>query len=48
MLRHLKRGGYEVDLGEEAIQQIEDYFFAVAKRHNKPIGKPAEYDPSFY
>jgi oxaloacetate decarboxylase alpha subunit len=48
MLRHLKRAGYEVDLDQEAIQQIEDYFFAVARRHNKPIGKPAEYDPSFY
>lgn len=48
MLRHLKRAGYEVDLDEEAIRQIEDHFFAVARRHNKPIGKPAEYDPSFY
>ena len=48
MLRHLKRAGYEVDLDEGGIQQIEDYFFAVAKRHKKPIGKPAEYDPSFY
>jgi len=48
MVRHLKRAGYEVDLDEEAIQQIEEYFFAVAKRHNKPIGRPAEYDPSYY
>ena len=48
MVRHLKRAGYGVDLDEEAIQQTDDYFFALAKRHNKPIGRPAEYDPSFY
>ncbi|OGA09764.1 MAG: hypothetical protein A3G26_11820 [Betaproteobacteria bacterium RIFCSPLOWO2_12_FULL_65_110] len=48
MLRHLKRAGYEVDLDADAIQQIEDYFYSVARRHNKPVGKPAEYDPSFY
>jgi oxaloacetate decarboxylase (Na+ extruding) subunit alpha len=48
MLRDLKRAGHEVDLDEEAVRKIEDYFFAVAKRHGKPTGKPAEYDPSFY
>jgi oxaloacetate decarboxylase alpha subunit len=48
MVRYLKRAGYEVDLDEEAIQQVEDHFYAVAKRHDKPTGKPAEYDPSYY
>ena len=48
MVRHLKRAGYELNLDEEGIQQIEDYFFAVARRHDKPVGQPAEYDPSFY
>jgi oxaloacetate decarboxylase alpha subunit len=48
MVRHLTRAGYETDLDEDAIRQIDEYFLAVAKRHNKPIGQPAEYDPSFY
>ncbi len=48
MVRDLKRAGYELDLDQQAIQKIEDHFFAVARRHNKPIGQPAEYDPSFY
>ncbi len=48
MVRNLKHAGYEVDLDLDAIQQIETHFAAVAKRHNKPVGKPAEYDPAFY
>jgi oxaloacetate decarboxylase alpha subunit len=48
MVRHLKHAGYEIDLDQEAIQQIEDHFAKTAKRHNKPVGYPAEFDPSFY
>ncbi|MBI2961803.1 MAG: pyruvate carboxylase subunit B [Betaproteobacteria bacterium] len=48
MVRDLKRAGHAVELDEEAMREIEDYFFEVARRHNKPTGKPAEYDPSFY
>lgn len=48
MLRDLKRAGYEINLDQEGVGQIEDHFFAVAKRHNMPIGKPMEYDPAFY
>ena len=48
MVRDLKRAGHEVDVDEEAMRKIEDYFFSLARRHGKPTGKPAEYDPSFY
>ncbi len=48
MVRNLEGAGYEVDLDHEAIQEVEDHFFAVAKRHDKLIGAPAEYDPSYY
>jgi oxaloacetate decarboxylase alpha subunit len=48
MVRHLKRAGRKLELNETAIQEIEDHFCAVAERHNKPVGAPAEYDPSFY
>ncbi len=48
MVRHLRRAGYDVNIDTDALQQIDDHFLAVAKRHEKPIGQPAEYDPSFY
>jgi oxaloacetate decarboxylase alpha subunit len=48
MVRNLEAAGYVVDLDREAIQEIEDHFFAVARRHGMPIGKPAEYDPAYY
>ncbi len=48
MVRDLKRAGYQIDVDQQAVQKIEDHFFAVARRHNKPIGAPAEYDPSYY
>jgi oxaloacetate decarboxylase alpha subunit len=48
MLRNLRRAGYQVDIDAAAVQEIEENFAAVARRHNKPVGKPAEYDPSFY
>jgi len=48
MARDLKRAGYHVDLDQGAIEEIERHFNTVAKRHGKPIGEPAEYDPSYY
>ncbi|MDO8298884.1 pyruvate carboxylase subunit B [Lacisediminimonas sp.] len=48
MVKHLKRDGYDVDLDEDMLAQIDEHFLGVAKRHNKPIGQPAEYDPGFY
>lgn len=48
MLRNLKHAGYDIDLDADLIQKIEDHFFAVAKRHGKPIGVPLEYDPQLY
>ena len=48
MVKHLKRAGYELELDEDLLAQIDAHFLAVAKRHQKPIGEPAEYDPGFY
>lgn len=48
MAQHLRRQNYKCDLDLDGIQKIDDYFLALARRHNKPIGQPAEYDPSFY
>ena len=48
MARHLRAAGHGVGLDQAAIGEIDDHFRAVARRHHKPIGQPAEYDPSFY
>jgi pyruvate/oxaloacetate carboxyltransferase len=48
MLRHLKDAGYDTGVDAAATQTVEEHFFAVAKRHQMPIGAPAEYDPSVY
>jgi oxaloacetate decarboxylase alpha subunit len=48
MVRHLRAAGYGIGIDDEATQSIEDHFFQVARRHGKPIGAPAEYDPSIY
>lgn len=48
MMRHLQRAGYGIDVDSDAVRQIEEHFGAVARRHGKPIGVPAEYDPSYY
>lgn len=48
MVRHLREAGYDVGVDDPATAAIESHFFGVARRHHKPIGAPAEYDPSIY
>jgi oxaloacetate decarboxylase alpha subunit len=48
MARHLRWMGYEVDVDLEAMARIAEFWSAVAERHAKPTGSPAEYDPSYY
>jgi oxaloacetate decarboxylase (Na+ extruding) subunit alpha len=48
MARHLAWMGYEVSIDRAAMARVADYWRAVAERHEKPIGRPAEYDPSYY
>ena len=45
---NLRESGYEVDVDLEVIQRISRYFFDVAERKGYPIGRPAEYDLSYY
>ena len=48
MARHLAWMGYEVTVDRDAMAKVAEYFTKVAQRHDKPIGRPAEYDPAYY
>lgn len=48
MIRHLAGAGYDTGVDVAATQAIEKHFYEVAARHGKPVGMPAEYDPSVY
>lgn len=48
MAKHLPWMGFELSVDREAMSEIADYFQRVARRHGKPLGQPAEYDPSYY
>jgi oxaloacetate decarboxylase alpha subunit len=44
MIRNLRRMGYEPGADEKAAEAISSHFLYVAKREEKPIGAPVEYD----
>lgn len=48
MARHLRDAGYETGIDEASTRFIESHFYDVARRHDKPVGVPAEYDPAIY
>lgn len=48
MARNLDWLGRDLPLDREAMGRVADYFRAVAARHHKPLGEPAEYDPAYY
>jgi oxaloacetate decarboxylase alpha subunit len=48
MARHLPWLGYETTVDPAILAQISEYWLEVATRHNKPLGRPAEYDPAYY
>ena len=45
---HLRRLGYEVDLDDAGLREMEAYFTDVAVRHEKPFGMPKRFDPFLY
>jgi oxaloacetate decarboxylase (Na+ extruding) subunit alpha len=48
MARHLGWMGYELAVDRERMSEVSSYFRALALRHGKQLGKPAEYDPAYY
>lgn len=48
VVARLKEAGYAVRVRDEDLAEMEAYFTDVAKRHNKPIGRPNRFDPMLY
>lgn len=48
LVRYARRLGRQVDLDDRILKEQADYFTYVALRENKPLGRPAEYDPQHY
>lgn len=46
-IANLRTHGYEVDADENALKQLEDYYFALAKTEGLPVGQPQAYDAAF-
>lgn len=46
-IANLKTHGYEVDVNEQALKAMEDYYFALAKAEDLPSGQPQAYDASY-
>ena len=47
-MRHAEELGREIELNEELIRRIDDYFFWVSYSEKRPPGKPVEFDPGGY
>ena len=47
-IANLRAEGFEVDLDEDALAQMSEYFSELAARIGRPVGTPAEYDVSIY
>lgn len=48
MLSELRNIGYEADLDEAALEVVTNYLFDLARRTNRPEGRPVEFDPTYY
>lgn len=48
MVRGLRHMGYEVDVDLDRVGEVSEHLYDLARRHDKPIGTPADYDPASY
>lgn len=46
-IANLRAHGHDVDINEKALQQMTDYFSALAEAESLPFGQPRQYDASF-
>jgi oxaloacetate decarboxylase alpha subunit len=47
-IANLRAEGFEVEIDEDALEQMSAYFTDLAARIGRPVGVPAEYDVSMY
>ena len=48
IVRNLRQMGYEVELDDRIVDEVGEYFRAVAEQEGKPLGVPMEYDAFHY
>lgn len=48
MATYLEWLGYDTGIDHDVLARIAAHFTGVARRHHKPVGRPAEYDPRLY
>jgi pyruvate/oxaloacetate carboxyltransferase len=48
MIAHARRTGRKVQVDEQRIKEVDDYFFWAAYEEKKPIGKKVKFDPVEY
>jgi len=46
--RNLREIGFDVALDDRLVDEVGEYFGALAEREGQPVGIPAEYEPSHY
>ena len=46
--RNLREIGFDVVVDDRLLDEVGDYFGALAERERQPVGVPAEYEPSHY
>ncbi|MEJ8821357.1 carboxylase [Variovorax humicola] len=46
--RNLREIGFDVNVDDRLLDEVGDYFGALAERESQPVGVPAEYEPSHY
>ncbi len=46
-IANLKTHGYDVDVDEKALKEMENFYFALARAEGLPSGKPQAYDASY-
>lgn len=48
VVRNLRALGFSVNVDDDKIDQVSEHFAKIAKRENKPVGTPGEYDVFHY
>ena len=48
MIANLRAQGHTVDIDDEAVAEVADYFFALAEAEDLPTGSPMPFDAAYY
>lgn len=48
ILNNIRHLGYSAELDEEALKEVSEYFYEIARSKGRPTGAPVEYDVYYY